>query len=329
MKNILLFSGQGSQYYGMGKGLYQQNAIFRQEIQTLNSLIYRLSSIDICGEVFAEEKNIGDAFDQPLESSLAIYLFERALAKLVMHYCPIDGIASSSMGILAASATVDGLSDEANIRFILGMSSAYAREAPKGTMIAVLANVESYHKSPILKEYTQIAGINFSESYIVSVLDDNLAVVEANLREAGLIYQKLPVRYPYHSTWLAPAKHYVLQALQSQDFAQHSLQLPLYCASQVKSTITQLTPEDYWQAFICPMEHLSMVKQLEAVGPNHYIDCSPSGTLANIFKYAAGKQSQSIFTTLLSPFQSNPTAAIENMVKITRENLTRSYRIAY
>jgi malonyl CoA-acyl carrier protein transacylase len=234
-----------------------------------------------------------------------------------MQYCPIDAIVSSSMGILAASATAGGASDEASIKFIISTSGAFESFSPKGAMIVVLSGLESFKQNKVLRECCQIAGVNFERAYIISLLESDLSAVKLALAQDNLLYQQLPVRYPYHSSWLNPSRELMIDAIHNNNLCAHPLRLPLCCSSQVNKIIRHLEPEDYWHAFSLPMQHLEMVKIQESYGETNYIDCSPSGTMANIVKYASDRSTTSTCHTLLSPFQTNSMATLDKIVEMT------------
>ena len=76
----------------------------------------------------------------------------------------------------------------------------------KGKMYAVLENVSIYNNARTLREFSELAAVNFSSHFVISVKNENTAIIEEYLGNNQICYEKLPVSHAFHSSSLDPAE---------------------------------------------------------------------------------------------------------------------------
>src|SRR5260370_1040196 len=103
-----MFSGQGSQYFQMGRELFEKNDTFRDWMVRLDDMARRLSGRSVIGILYSDLHGKGDPFDRTLLTHPAIFMVEYSLAQSLIHagVCP-DIVLGVSLGSFAA-ATVAG-----------------------------------------------------------------------------------------------------------------------------------------------------------------------------------------------------------------------------
>lgn len=63
---VFMFSGQGSQYYHMGKELFKENTVFRQSMLEMDAIAARRIGTSIVEEIYHPGKRVSDPFDSIL-----------------------------------------------------------------------------------------------------------------------------------------------------------------------------------------------------------------------------------------------------------------------
>ena len=133
MKNAYIFPGQGSQYPGMAKDLYESNAVAREMFEKANDILgFRIT--DIMFEGTAEE------LKQTKVTQPAIFLHSVVLARCLPEFRP-DMVAGHSLGEFSALVAAGALDFEEGLRLISIRAQAMQKscEAVPGSMAAVLA----------------------------------------------------------------------------------------------------------------------------------------------------------------------------------------------
>lgn len=80
---VFMFSGQGSQYYHMGKELFKENIVFRQSMHEMDAMAARRIGTSIVEEIYHPAKRVSDPFDSILFSHPAIFMVEYSLYKVL------------------------------------------------------------------------------------------------------------------------------------------------------------------------------------------------------------------------------------------------------
>lgn len=94
-----MYSGQGSQYYQMGKDLFDTEPIFRNEMQRLDALVRERLGVSVVDIIYDNNKRISDLFDRTLYTSPAIFMVEYAMTQtLVQKGVKPDYLLGTSLG---------------------------------------------------------------------------------------------------------------------------------------------------------------------------------------------------------------------------------------
>ena len=82
-RTVFMFSGQGSQYFQMGKPLFEGNAVFRHWMIRLDGLAREISGKSVIDAIYSSGK--AEVFDRTLLTHPAIFMIEYSLARCLMH----------------------------------------------------------------------------------------------------------------------------------------------------------------------------------------------------------------------------------------------------
>jgi len=296
-KTVFMFSGQGSQYYQMGKQLFEGNAVFREWMTCLDDLAYKLSGQRVIEAIYSSSNT--EVFDQTLLTHPAIFMVEYSLAQCLMQAgLKPDLTLGASLGSFAAATVAGYLEVEDAMAAVLEQAAAFDAACERGGMIAVLAD-PSLYKQDFMRGCSEMAGINFSSHFAVSAVQADLDGIESVLKQRGLTYQRLAVSYAYHSHWIDCAEMQFDFFMRTIPMRQGTL--PLVCCEQV-STLTALPEAYFWRVVRHPIRFRDAVEHLERQGQHRYIDVGPSGTLATFVKYGLADASGSTAHAILTPY---------------------------
>jgi acyl transferase domain-containing protein len=311
MSTIFMFSGQGTQYYQMGKELFEQDADFRYQFNKLDNCFREISGQSITIELYQSGKNHLHQLDDPMLSGMSLLLFQLALNNTLNNRgIYADIFLGSSLGTFIAAAANNCIDVEQAISLMLRHGQVFKNHAPAGCMVAVLDEPEVFYSNALLQHYTELAGINFASSFILSLPSSHWSSVEMELRHLGLTFQRLPITRPYHSSWIEPARSWFID-LYDNSFGESVPAIPVVCTSSMQILPT-LNAEILWQIIRGPMNFSKTIDQLEKSGPHRYVDLSPSGTPATFLKYCLPENSNSKAEQILTPF----TKGIANLEKV-------------
>jgi len=298
-KTIFMFPGQGSQYFQMGRALFEEDEVFRESMLELDSMAEQLTGHSVMQTLYFAGHGVMQAFDRTLLTHPAIFMVEYALAQsLISTGISPDMTCGTSVGAFAA-ATVSGfIRVEDALKAILGQANALEECCEPGGMVAILSNPTLFDQD-FLSDRSELAGINFASHFVISAPDREISGIETDLKRRCITYQRLPVSFAYHSRWIERARQACEASLSLIEY--RSATLPMMCCEQV-TLLTQLPAGYLWHAARRPMRFLEAAAKLEQHGAHRYIDVGPSGTLATFLKYALPRASQSSVHSILTPF---------------------------
>jgi acyl transferase domain-containing protein len=310
---VFMFSGQGSQYYQMGRPFFDGNATFRRILVELNDLATPLLGRSIVDVLYNDGRRKDELFNEIALTSVAIFIVEYALARMLMD----DGIKpdyllASSMGIYAAAAVASALPPEDILRSLAKMATIYETRCKKGGMITILDNQKLHYGLNALRQHSDVAALNFGSHFVISATDEHLGEIEAVLLREKVAFQKVAVSYPFHSRWIDGAREAALEVLGAMQYRQPKI--PLICCAET-DVLGVLTPQAIWSSVRKPIEFERTIVKLERRGPRCYIDVGPAGTLATFQKYILPSTSASKAYPILSPFGTE----MKNYARLTSE----------
>jgi len=298
-RTVFMFSGQGSHFFHMGRELFEQNDVFRDWMRRLDAIAHAQIGSSVLDALYAPERNKGDAFDRTLLTHPAIYMTEIALAQaLIAGGLKPDLVFGSSLGSFAAAAIGGYVAIEDALLAVIRQAQVFERRCEPGGMIAIMTD-PSLYDSPLLRGRCTLAGVNFDGHFTVSAPSAAVAAIESELKARGLVYQRLPVSFAFHSDALDVARDEYLSYVATLPLRQGDL--PLVCCERAE-VVNSIAPEFFWNIARRPIRFRDAVDRLERDGPHRYVDVGPAGTLATFLKYALPAQSGSSMHPVLTPY---------------------------
>ncbi|MCB9298318.1 MAG: acyltransferase domain-containing protein [Lewinellaceae bacterium] len=296
-KTVFVFSGQGSQYRGMGRQLFESNAAFREGILQSDAVVRRHLGRSLIEELYHSPQS---EFDELLITHPAIIAVEMGMLRLMQKMgIKADFAVGSSLGEFAAAAAAGIWSPEDALEAAIEQAKAIVRSGAEGGMLAVISERASLEQS-----YSEhglfLASENFPGHFTLSGPSQNLGTFQAELDGRAVSYIRLPVAHPFHSPLIEAGRG---------DFARFMSTAPLQAAhasmfiSGLDGRERRTVHQDYfWRVISQASNFARLVQFLELQGPCLYIDLGPSGTSATFVKYNLPSSSRSRCIQIMTPF---------------------------
>lgn len=298
---VFMFSGQGSQYYHMGKDLYIQNAGFRRWMCILDNMVYQNVGISVVNEIYNEKKTSADQFNDTFYTHLAIFMVEYALARvLIENGLEPDCLLGASLGEFTSAAVSGVLTVEETLECLLKQAELLKCYCKPGGMIAVIDNVELYKQISIISQQIELAAINYSSHFVISGDSEQLSKVINFLKTKNTFFQILPVMYGFHSSNIDSIQNKYTEFLNKISFKKSSIPV-LSCF--LGGRVTEFSSNHFWNVIRQPIHFEKTILTMEAYYQFNYIDVGPAGTLLNFVKKNLKTESLSKFYDILTPYQ--------------------------
>lgn len=298
-ETVFLFSGQGSQYFQMGKALYDSDRTFRGWMQRLDEVARPFTAASVVDTIYSGQRTKSDPFDRTLLTHPAIFMVEYALAQTLIEAGVVpDMVVGASAGSFAAAAVAGFMDAEDALRAAIRQAMALEEHVEAGGMTAILADPALFAEE-FLSAHSELAGVNFDTHFVVSAQRAELDRIGATLKQRNLTWQRLPVSVAFHSRWIDGAKASFGAFMRS--VARKQGHLPLVCCDRA-GVVAELSDDYFWDVVRHPIRFREATARLEQERPRRYIDVGPAGTLATFLKYGLPATSRSTVHAILTPF---------------------------
>jgi acyl transferase domain-containing protein/NADPH:quinone reductase-like Zn-dependent oxidoreductase/thioesterase domain-containing protein len=208
-KVAFLFPGQGAQYPGMGRGLYESESVFRAEFDQGADALKRDRGLDIREILYspAPAEEARQRLNQTAMAQPALFLIEYALAKLWMSWgVKPSAMLGHSIGEYVA-ACLAGVFSLPDALALVADRGSLMQQAPRGSMLAVAlpaAEVKDLLRCPGPACGLSLAVVNGPEQSVVGGPDEAVAALEAALAARGVQCRHLETSHAFHSTMMEP-----------------------------------------------------------------------------------------------------------------------------
>lgn len=300
---IWMFSGQGSQYYQMGADLYANDPAFREAMERCSAHVAPAIGLSLTELIFRPRADRFEPFDRLLHTHPALFSIQFSIARSLLSLgLRPDIVLGYSLGEWVAQAVADVMPAETVLDLLVRQARQVEAELPPGAMLAILDSSDLVDRHPDRFHGTSIAATNFDRHFVISGPTASIERAERELKQHNVSVQRLPVAYAFHSAAMDGLRADCMASVQSVRCAPPSVRL----WSSRGDEVTRLQPaETLWRAVREPAAFHKVVSAMEAGLAPTYIDCGPSGSLANFAKYNLPRDAHHRCLSIVTPFGRN------------------------
>lgn len=316
-KTTFLFTGQGSQYSGMGWELYNSHPLFRKEVDHCSQLLADYLPEPLTTMMFSSEKAY--LLNQTQYTQPALFILQYALAQLWMSWGihPTAAIGHSVGEYVAA--TVAGVMSLADGLKLITARAKLMQAQQKGSMLAV--NVEESQALALLHEFKacsphailNIAAVNSVSQVVFSGEEGVIRLLDQKCQLQGLRTTELQVSHAFHSELLRPMIAEFKQIAASIQY--HAPKMVLI--SNVSGKAISAFNADYWAEHVLATVQFSAgIQELLLENYRTFIEIGPQPVLLNFAKEHSIQSQQILWLASLRKNQSNWQTLSESIAQL-------------
>lgn len=200
-----LFTGQGSQFAGMSRGLYASEPVFRRELDRCAALLEPHLGRDLRQLLYPSQDAVAQADEALRQTAItqpALFAVEFALARLWESWGVRPAAMSGhSIGEYVAACLAGVFELEEALRLV-AVRGRLMQELPSGAMLAVF--LPEAEIVPTLGPELSVAAVNAPSLCVVSGPDDAVVQLERRLQHGGTAAKRLRTSHAFHSAMMDP-----------------------------------------------------------------------------------------------------------------------------
>ncbi|CZR53424.1 uncharacterized protein PAC_03302 [Phialocephala subalpina] len=300
---IFLFPGQGSQFVGMGKVLFNTCPPFRQSLQTLNDICQKQFQVSFLDLVTSDEDL---ASFQPVQIHLAIVSVELALANLWKSWGLIpQAVIGHSLGEFAALCVADVLSVSDCLRLVATRARLLQAKCEPGThgMLAIQGDLSIVKQVLERKVFgtCAVACLNGPLSTVVSGEIHEIERLKSALGSESVQTKILGVPFAFHSAQIDPILDEFEKCAVSVEFKAPNIAV----ASSTGTLVTTkgvFGPEFLRQQTRNAVDFAGALQACETLGPASdtiWVECGAGSSLLAMAKATVGSLPSQSITSIL------------------------------
>ena len=279
----MMFPGQGSQYAGMGKSLYQSSMIFRSHIDQCAELLLKFAGYDIREILFHEEDQ--QRLNNTYYTQPAIFVIEYALGRtyLEMGYKP-RGFIGHSIGEYVA-ATLAGIFTLEDGLKVIAKRAQLMTKLHTGMMLSVALTADEV-KNQLSGFALDIAAINAPGSVVVAGEQAEVEKFQLKLTELNIGNVILKTSHAFHSRMMEPILPEFKEFLNGIDKKKPSV--AIYSTVLTEQNDEKLMTSAYWAEHIVnTVSFAPTIAKVLKKGEAVFLEIGPKNTLVNLTRKQA------------------------------------------
>ncbi|WP_209006602.1 type I polyketide synthase [Labrenzia sp. THAF82] len=293
-----VFSGNGSQWAGMGQEAYQADIAFRNSFDKVDKIFMGLSGWSLVTTLFAEDLESDlerSEVAQPLLFAIQVAIVEALRDRGI----EASGTTGHSVGEVAAAWCAGALDLEQAVKVIRARSSEQEVVRDLGSMGALLLPaekaVEAIKESGLSR--LELAADNSPRSVTISGDSESLDAFAKFARKKKWAMRKLNLAYPFHSALVDPIEKPLLAALKGLKPSHAAL--PFYSTVTPELPDAKVSAEYWWKNVRQPVKFAAAIENMAADDFSVLVEIGPKavlGTYVNDVLRSKGKKAKFLET---------------------------------
>ena len=277
---VFVFSGQGPQWWAMGRELLEQESVFRQTIQTCHDELLKLGGCSLLDELRRDEKTT--RLNETQIAQTALFAIQVGLAALWQSWgIRPYAVVGHSMGEVAAAHVCGALSLPEAVRVIHHRGRCMEKTPLRGKMIAAaLTRAEAEEIIAPYGSRASLAAVNGPKMVSISGDSDAVDEIFQEMEERALFVRHVPVNYAFHSAHMDPVKEELEESLAGLQPQPGNVKI----FSTVTGRLAEGTDYDasyWWHNVRQSVLFAPAIDAVIAAGQTHFLEISPHPVLSN------------------------------------------------
>ncbi|ONI79961.1 hypothetical protein ALI144C_24915 [Actinosynnema sp. ALI-1.44] len=275
---VFVFSGQGTQWIGMGRELLAAEPGFATVFAECDKLVGEHTTFSLTRELMAPAESSRLADTEVLQPIL--FGIQVALSALLAQWGVRPGaVIGHSVGEVAAAHVAGALPLPDAARLVATRSRISARANRSGGMVAVTASADDVRAMLKEPDAVAVAAINDSGSTVLSGPAEAIGRAVEELRGHGVPCRRLPGDYPFHSPAMVPLAEELGREI--SDIGCRPTTCPMFSTVHGKQVEGTRLDSGYWAANLCePVRFADAVGAAVNAGYRVFVEVAPHAVLA-------------------------------------------------
>lgn len=277
---VFVFSGQGPQWWAMGRELFAGEPIFRQKIEECDRLIREWGDWSLIEELQRDE--VSSRMQDTAIAQPAIFALQMALVALWKSWgIRPAAVVGHSVGEAAAACTAGVLTLRDAMHTIFQRGRCMSLATDHGRMLAVgLSRAEAEMLLEGHGEEVSIGSVNSPRSVVLSGRRESLEQLAESIAARGIFCRFLTVNYAFHSSQMDPIREELLRSLGR--FATHGASVPVFSTvSGMEIVGDAFGPGYWWYNVRQPVRFAAAMEALLVRGHRVFLEIAPHPVLAS------------------------------------------------
>jgi len=292
-----MYTGQGSQYFGMGAKLYERQPVFREAIECCDEILKPLLDRSLISLLYSSDAGLLDetVYTQPL-----LFSIEYALTELLKSWGIMPEIViGHSVGEYVAACVSGVFSLDEGLRLVAERGRLMQSLPREGAMAAIFSDEQ--HVTKVIKSFcgaVSIAGFNAADEIVISGQREKVREAIESFRAEGISSRLLNVSHAFHSSMMRPMIEEFRRVAEQVNYQLPNIALISNLTGRIVEG-AQVSKAAYWcDHVLAPVRFSDGLGQLKELGLDLFLEVGPHPILTGLGKKTDGQNTSRWLTTL-------------------------------